>query len=128
MSIRFSMPLDYQLQTGWLEPYVEGLQRGIAIGRCCDHCHRITFPPVRVCTCTTTSGQWVQLSGLADIIHRCDGADGSFALAQFEGVHTLSVVRLQSMDKNTTEGMLKASGPDTPALIVEPRQVVNTHA
>jgi len=96
MTIDYRLTLDYQLQTGWLEPFIHGLIQGNAVARRCSACKKITFPPIRVCACHHAQGDWVELSGKAEIAYRSEGADGSFALVQFEGADTKTVVRLKA--------------------------------
>jgi len=122
MTIKHNLTLEYQLQTGWLEPFVQGLQQGVAMGRACTACKKTTFPPIRTCECGQADGEWVALSGLARIVHRCDGTEGSFALVQFEGANTESVVCLENMDASVSIGYLKASGTDKPAMVIAPME------
>ena len=123
MSIDYRLTLDYQLQTGWLEPFINGLLQGYAVARRCSACAKTTFPPIRVCACQHTEGDWVNLSGKAEITYRCEGADGNFALVQFEGADTQTVVRLDAMadvddigylqcasDRQSTNNTTTASG------------------
>ena len=112
MSIDYRLTLDYQLQTGWLEPFINGLLQGYAVARRCSACAKTTFPPIRVCACQHTEGDWVNLSGKAEITYRCEGADGNFALVQFEGADTQTVVRLNAMTDVDDIGYLQcASDP-----------------
>lgn len=126
MTIEYQLTLDYQLQAGWLEPFVRGLQQGIAIARCCSACKKTSFPPIRVCECKNTNGEWENLSGKARIVYRCDGTEGSFALVQFAGADTQTVVRLDDMSDADVVGYLKASlvknSIDTPALVLTTHQ------
>jgi len=132
VTIEYQLTLDYQLQEGWLEPFVGGLQQGIAVARCCSACKKISFPPIRVCECNHTDGEWVNLSGKARIVYRCDGTEGSFALVQFDGADTQTVVRLDNMSDATKDGYLIKSSIDnaidTPALVLTANQRVgNRH-
>ena len=122
MTIEHNLTLEYQLHTGWLEPFVRGLQQGVAMGRACGACKKTSFPPIRTCECGQSNGQWVALSGVARIVHRCIGAEGSFALAQFEGADTESVVCLDNMDASVSIGCLQASGTDKPAMVIAPME------
>ncbi len=126
MTIEYQLTLDYQLQTGWLKPFVRGLQKGIAVARCCSACKKTSFPPIRVCKCNNANGKWVNLSGEARIVYRCDGTDGSFALVQFDGADTQTVVRLDDMSDAEVVGYLKTSSAinsiDTPALVLTTHQ------
>lgn len=126
MTIQYQLTLDYQLQTGWLEPFIHGLQQGIAVARRCHACDKTSFPPIRVCECHHTHGEWVNLSGGAQIVYRCDGTEGSFALVQFFGADTQTVVRLDNMSDTVEAGYLKHSTTtnpnDAPALVLTAHQ------
>ena len=116
--ISHHLALEYNLASGWMTPFVEGLRTGVATGRHCSDCAKVSFPPVRICPCGSTNGTWVALSGQAEIIWRTDGSDGSFALARFEGANTLSSVKLIDVDDDTTDGQLIASEGDLPMLLL----------
>jgi len=62
------------------------------------------------------------LSGEARIVYRCDGTEGSFALVQFDGADTQTVVRLDAMADTDTAGYLRhlpaVKPTDTPALVL----------
>lgn len=122
MSVDYTLALNYQLQSGWLQPYVQGLLQGHATARCCIACNRTSFPPIRVCKCQHTEGTWTRLSGAARIVHRCDGTDGSFALVQFDGADTQTVVRLDAMPETDQLGYLRcpqsANSFEAPALVL----------
>ena len=118
--IDHQMTLDYTLAPGTLAPFVEGLQMGVAMSRRCGGCDRVSFPPLRVCSCGAATGDWLQLSGVAKVIWRTDGADGSFALAQFEGADTQSVVALHNIDKGAETGCLHGPMGDLPQMILGP--------
>lgn len=122
MTIDHTLTLDYQLQPGWLSPFIEGLQKGIAVARCCNACSKTTFPPIRTCECNHVEGEWITLSGTADIVHRCDGSEGSFALVRFQGADTHTVVRLADMVESSQVGYLQASQSNSPALVITPGQ------
>jgi len=126
MSVEYSLTLDYQLQAGWLEPYVQGLLQGVAKGRCCTACKRTSFPPIRVCECQHIEGEWVTLSGVARIVYRCDGSEGSFAFVHFDGADTHTVVRLDGVLETDLHGILKSpqssNSNDTPALVLTAHQ------
>ena len=109
MTIDYRLTLDYQLQAGWLEPFINGLLQGDAVARRCSACAKTTFPPIRVCACQHTEGDWVNLSGKAEITYRCEGADGNFALVQFEGADTQTVVRLNAMTDVDDIGYLQCT-------------------
>ena len=121
--------LDYQLQTGWLEPFIHGLLQGKAVARCCSACNKTSYPPIRVCECNHVNAEWVNLSGEAKIVFRCDGTEGSFALVQFDGADTQSVVRLDDIEESDTIAYLQRfpadSQNDTPALVLTAQQRAN---
>ncbi len=102
--------LDYTLYPGWMAPFVNGLQEGLAVARRCDACAKTTFPPQRICACGEAEGTWVTLEGTAQITFRTEGADGQFALAQFDGSDISAVVRLQNVTADQTRGTLYRSG------------------
>ncbi len=124
----YTLKLDYQLAPGWLQPYTEGLSQGRAVSWCCSTCERTSFPPVRTCTCGQTTGTWVALAGTARVIHYTCGQDGEFALAQFEGADTATVVKLchntatnlsyQVGTSANLTGSLQASGSAKPELVL----------
>ena len=118
--IPFSQTLDYSLETGWLTPFVTGLQMGDVIARTCQSCACVSFPPQRVCPCGDRKGDWVTLAGTATIKWRTHGADGDFALAQFDGASTQTVLRLVGFDATQKRGKLIASGSNAPALSLAP--------
>jgi len=129
MTLEYQLTLDYQLQAGWLEPFVHGLQQGIAVARCCTACKKTTFPPVRVCQCSHVQGDWVNLSGEAHIVHRCVGSEGSFALVQFVGADTQTVTRLDAMEDTDVIGHLQyvptVNPNDKPVLVLTATQPIN---
>ena len=118
--IGHTLSLDYQLEPGWMLPFVQGLLEGQAIARQCTDCKQTSFPPIRVCSCGNTSAQWIQLSGQAELIHRTQGSDGDFALACFDGAHTNTVVKLSGFKPSQFTGELRISNQSLPALILHP--------
>jgi len=108
----YQLTLDYQLHPGWLEPYIRGLQQGAALGKSCSACKIISFPPIHVCECGHTNGEWVSLSGKAHIVNRCTGTEGDFALVQFDGADTKTVVRLENISDADFVGYLKLTQPN----------------
>jgi len=140
MSIDYQLTLDYQLQSGWLEPFVQGLQQSKVVAMRCKACRKTTYPPVHACHCHLIEAEWVTLSGKARIVHRCDGTEGSFALVQFDGADTQTVVRLNDMALDDVFGYLQATieqnestqttshGPKKlPAMVLAPRQSSEHH-
>jgi len=112
LSSPYRLTLDYQLHPGWLEPYIRGIQQGSAIARCCSACKKTSFPPIRVCECRHTKGEWVSLSGKAHIVNRCTGTEGDFALVQFAGADTQTVVRLDNISDAEHSGYLQVTNSD----------------
>ena len=110
--------LDYQLNAGWLAPYVDGLKDGKVIARECVSCSRISFPPVRSCICGNTDGRWKQIEGTAKILQRTTGIDGDFALVRFDGVDTASVVALDAVSVSATTVIIKKTNSKLPQLIL----------
>lgn len=111
---RYTLTLDYDLKAGWLAPFVEGLAQGQAVARACGGCKRVSFPPLRSCgVCGSQDGEWVNLSGRAQIQVRTQGADGDFALVKFEGACGFSAVALKDVSSGagtaahiTTDGQI----------------------
>lgn len=108
----YQLTLNYKLHPGWLEPYLRGLHQGIAVARCCSACKKVSFPPIRVCECQHTSGEWVSLSGEAHIVNRCTGTEGDYALVQFAGADTKTVVRLDNISNADDIGYLQVTQSD----------------
>jgi len=122
MSINHTVSLDYQLTPGWMSPFIQGLVDGQAIARRCSTCMQTSFPPVRVCRCGQSHAQWIQLSGEAKLIYRTQGIDGDFALVQFEGANTQTVVKLSGFNESQLTGQLRALIQPLPALILHPNE------
>jgi len=116
--INYPLILDYQLNAGWLAPYVDGLKDGKLIARQCTRCSRISFPPVRSCICGHTDGNWKQLKGTAKILQRATGTDGDFAMVRFDGADTLSVAALDAVSLSATTVTIKTTGSNLPQLIL----------
>ncbi len=120
--IDHTVSLDYQLTPGWMAPFVQGLLDGQAIARQCSACMQTSYPPVRVCNCGQTQAQWIQLTGRATLVHRTQGLDGDFALVQFDGADTRTVVRLSGFKESQLTGQLHALTQPLPALILHPTE------
>ncbi|MEP3276751.1 MAG: hypothetical protein ABJN26_23135 [Stappiaceae bacterium] len=112
--------LTYSLSPGWMTPFVEGLSKGDAVARRCARCAFVSFPPIRTCECGTAEGNWVTLSGTADICFRTHGSAGDFALVAFDGADTKSVVRLEKFPLVQTAGKLLPQEIPLPALVLHP--------
>ncbi|OAN76350.1 hypothetical protein A8B78_02370 [Jannaschia sp. EhC01] len=107
--VAYHLSLDYNLHPGWMTPFVEGLQAGLAVARRCAACAQTAFPPQRICACGEADGAWITLTGDAIITFRTEGADGAFALVVFAGADTSAVVRLTGLASDQTRGTLHAS-------------------
>ena len=118
--INHRLVLDYKLSAGWLEPWVEGIARGTALGRRCDGCGRVSFVPLRHCNCGENNGSWIELPGTATIDVCTDGADGAFALVSFDGADTQTVARLKGFDGDQRRGAIVQPGDDLPAVVLRP--------
>ena len=116
--IEHPLILDYQLNAGWLTPYIDGLQEGKLIAHQCASCSRTSCPPVRSCICGNTDGRWKQLKGTASILQRTTGADGDFAMVRFDGADTLSVVALDTVSLSATTVVIKTTNSKLPQLIL----------
>lgn len=116
--------LDYTLGEGELSPYLDGLRRGAATARHCLHCGRVTFPPERMCGCSsadnrTASFEWKTLDATAEIAHRTDGSGGAFALARFAGADNLAVCRIINPTVKASSARLCPADDNRPGLVVE---------
>jgi hypothetical protein len=105
----YSLNLDYPMAAGWLADFVTGLAKGRAIARQCSACSKTSFPPERVCSCGSDAGSWQQLDGRAQIEWRTSGSDGSFALVQFVGADTRTLVALDNVPGDAKMVRLKIS-------------------
>ncbi|WDR02887.1 zinc ribbon domain-containing protein [Devosia algicola] len=124
--ISYELTLPYSLAPGWLAPYVEGLQKGRAMGRSCTKCGTVSFPPQRRCQCGNPDAKWVRLSGKASIELRTDGSDGAFGLVQFEGAANRAVTRLEGFSPDQSTGQLIVPPTDVPALVLAPSKPRST--
>lgn len=96
--------LDYQVRTGWLQPYLAGLATGTAVAWRCRDCGRTTFPPRRRCPCGCVAGDWTELAGTGTVVVTTTGpgqlplsedtSDLTFALIALDGADNLAVGRL----------------------------------
>ncbi|MCY6379808.1 hypothetical protein [Hoeflea prorocentri] len=120
------LQLDYNLAPGWLQPWVEALEAGSALARTCAACGKVSFVPLRTCTCGCAEGTWTPLPGTATLERRTEGADGSFALVTFDGADTSTVVRLESFPEEMNRGTIAAAKDGLPALVLRPLTQENT--
>ncbi|MEM8881524.1 MAG: hypothetical protein AAGC82_13105 [Pseudomonadota bacterium] len=118
--IPYRMELDYALRPGWLGPFLVGLCDGEAVARKCRDCAAVSYPPLRMCRCGGRNGDWVRLSGRAEVICRTGGADGAFALARFDGADGMAVVQLQDFPEEARVGQLAIADPDLPCISLVP--------
>lgn len=118
--ISHTMSVAYALQPGWMAPFITALQAGDAVARHCAACGTTSFPPQRTCTCGSADGTWVPLPGTAEIRFRTRGADGDFALAQFDGADTLAVVSLCGIAPDQTRGRCIAGDGALPKMRLGP--------
>lgn len=114
--IDYPVMLDYQLAAGWMSDYLAALAKGQAVGRMCDDCRKVSFPPERVCSCKCVNGSWQPLSGMADIEWRCDGLDGSFGLVHFHGADSRSLAILHEIPEADNCGQLIPATGNLPAI------------
>jgi hypothetical protein len=116
--IKHSLTLNYQLNPGWLAPYIERLKEGILLAWQCASCSQTRVPSTRRCTCGSSDGCWITLSGTAHIVKRTTGLDGDFALVRFEGADTLTVVALERVCASATTAVIKPINETLPQLIL----------
>lgn len=101
------LSLHYTVAFGQLAPFAEAVAEGRALASNCRHCGFTAFPPRVICpTCQRADFAWRELSGTARIIQRTAGADQAFALAQFAGADTQTVVRLHAIPDGAAAGRL----------------------
>lgn len=115
--ISHQLSLDYTLAPGWMSPFIDGLLDGRAVASKCSACARVSFPPQRTCVCGARESVWIKLSGKAEIVFRTTGADGDFALVQFEGADTKTVARLDGFGA-ARSGQIAAPEGDLPQIIL----------
>ena len=100
--------------------WVSGLSEGKAIALKCSQCEKSSFPPQRICDCSSSKNEWIELSGNANILVKTSGVDGDFAIAKFEGSHTSAVVRLKGFNKDEMNGKISSCDPSQPSLNLIP--------
>lgn len=114
--ISHTLTLDYTLAPGWLAPFIDGLEHGVAVGRKCNDCAAVSFPPLRICTCGSDTGTWLTLSGKAEIGLHTSGTDGSFGMVRFEGADTHATVALIDIKSDDCTGWIMASDGNLPMM------------
>lgn len=119
--MRHRLVLDYTLTVGRLQPWLDGLRAGQAVGLSCGTCGQTSFPPQRRCTCGSTSEDWITLPGTGTVVQRTDGPEGSFALVRFDGASALTTVRLKNPEARGNRGRLAAvpEGPPAQTFIID---------
>jgi len=66
--IKQKLDLNYTLSFGKMTSWVIGLSEGKAIALKCSQCEKSFFPPQRICDCTSSKNEWIELSGKANIL------------------------------------------------------------
>ena len=113
--------LEYSLGEGWLAPWLDGLKEGKAVASTCAACGAAQFPPLRICpNCRLPSDGWVVLDGTARILFRAVGADGDFALVQFDGAERAAIARTDALPADTDRAVLRASPDGQPVISLAP--------
>ena len=118
--MKLNLNLPYELAAGWLAPWVDALRAGLAIGARCNACQAVSVPPTRACSCGGRDSAWQPLPGTAVIVYRTQGADGTFALARFDGAASQSIVRLQGLAHGDLRGRLLRASGERPAVVLGP--------
>ncbi len=118
--IKHRLNIDYELGCGWLTKWVEALREGCALARRCATCAKVSFAPERVCTCGSSVGKWQKLAGTATIEYRTSGQDGEFALANFDGAQTFTVVALNDVAADQNRGRLVRPDCNLPRIMLGP--------
>jgi hypothetical protein len=117
--------LHYDLGEGWLEPWLQALRTGKALASACKACGDVHFPPLRTCpSCRTRCNEWRTLGGGARIVFRTKGADGDYALAQFDGASSAAVASTAELPSGAKRAILAPcpNDPPTITLIAEPER------
>lgn len=113
--------LDYALGEGWLAPWLDGLREGRAVASTCSACGNAHFPPLRTCPdCRRPSDGWQSLPGGAAILFRTRGADGDFAMAQFDGARGAAIARADALPEGAVRAVLAACPDDPPLISLRP--------
>lgn len=121
--MKHRLTLDYSLGEGELAPYLDGLREGQARALRCRTSSRVTFPPEHVYGSAANesagSHEWVTLTGTAEVIHRTDGPEGTFALVRFAGANNQAVGRIANPALKGDRAQLVAVNGDMPGLVLE---------
>jgi uncharacterized OB-fold protein len=119
--MKVALSLDVTMGEGFLDPYLDGLRRGVAVAGHCAACGRTALPPEPRCRCGAAVARMHSLPGDAAILWATDGVDGAAALVRFDGADTLSVARLAGTGPATRgrivadDGAALVIAPETPA-------------
>lgn len=115
------LELEYALGEGWLAPWLDGLRQGRAVASSCTTCGAGQFPPLRDCpNCHRPSNGWTTLAGTASILSRTIGADGDFALVQFEGAERAAIARAEALPNDANRAVLGSCPEGPPTIRLEP--------
>ena len=120
MIINKKLELTYNLSFGVMSKWLTELTKGQALALKCSNCSNVSFPPQKVCSCGSNRSSWIKLSGVAKILSKTSGQDGSYAIAKFEGCSSSSVVRLKNFKGIETVGKLVPSCMSSPSIILIP--------
>ena len=120
MIINKKLELTYNLSFGVMSKWLTELTKGQALALKCLNCNNVSFPPQKVCGCGSKISCWIKLSGVAKILSKTSGQDGSYAIAKFEGCSSSSVVRLKNFKEYETKGKLTPSSMSNPSIILTP--------
>ncbi len=115
-----TLTLDHDLYPGWLAPWVDAVFEAQVLAHRCASCSRVSFMPLRQCDCGKSQGSWIALPGNASLVLQTSGSDGEFALVQFEGADTRTIVRLQNWTAGVIQGRLLAPTGNLPELLLTP--------
>ncbi|MFK7878983.1 hypothetical protein [Roseobacter sp.] len=109
--------LDYNIGSGWLAPWLEGLRSGQAVASTCPTCEDAFFPPMRSCPiCRLPTTGWRTLNGHATILFRTNGTDGDAAMVQFDGASGAAIAKTEGLPADATRVLIVASICDPPVL------------
>ena len=100
--------------------WISALSEGKAIALKCSQCEKSSFPPQRICDCSSSKNEWIELSGKANILVKTFGVDGDFAIAKFEGSDNSAVVRLKDFKNDEMNGKISSCDPSQPSLNLIP--------
>jgi len=120
MIINKKLELSYNLSFGVMSKWLTELTKGQALALKCSNCNNVSFPPQKVCSCGSNRSSWIKLSGVAKILSKTLGQDGSYAIAKFEGCSSSSIVKLKNFKGFESVGKLAPSSVSNPSIILTP--------